>query len=108
MTNAPLAVQIINNTEGKPAFVVIPYEHYMAQQSDPDLIPHAVVSRLVDGATPIRAWRDHLNLTQEEVAKRLGISQSAFAQQEAVSKPRRTTREKIANALGIKASQLEL
>ncbi|MDP1466031.1 hypothetical protein Q6331_30490, partial [Klebsiella pneumoniae] len=49
---------------------VIPYEHYMAQQSDPDLIPHAVVSRLVDGATPIRAWRDHLNLTQEEVAKR--------------------------------------
>jgi len=47
-------------------------------------------------------------LTQEEVAQRLGISQSAFAQQEAVSKPRRTTREKIAKAFGINASQLEL
>jgi len=40
--------------------------------------------------------------------QRLGISQSAFAQQEAVSKPRRTTREKIAKAFGINASQLEL
>jgi transcriptional regulator with XRE-family HTH domain len=39
-----------------------------------------VVSRIVDGATPIRAWREHLNLTQEEVAKRMGISQPAFAQ----------------------------
>jgi DNA-binding XRE family transcriptional regulator len=108
VTSEPTVVQIIHNTEGKPAFVVIPYEHYVAQQNDPNLIPHAVVSRLVDGATPIRAWREHLNLTQEEVAKRLGISQSAFAQQEAVNKPRRTTREKIAKAFGINACQLEL
>jgi transcriptional regulator with XRE-family HTH domain len=49
-----------------------------------------------------------LNLTQEEVAKRMGISQPAFAQQEAVNKPRRATREKIALAFGIKADQLEL
>ncbi|OKO48328.1 helix-turn-helix domain-containing protein [Pseudomonas sp. BTN1] len=108
MTSEPTAVQIIHNTQGEPAYVVIPYEHYVAQQNDPNLIPHAVVSSLVDGATPIRAWREHLSLTQEEVAKRLGISQSAFAQQEAVSKPRRTTREKIAKAFGINASQLEL
>ncbi|MCY1453478.1 hypothetical protein D9M71_704680 [compost metagenome] len=64
--------------------------------------------QFVDGATPIRAWREHLNLTQEEVARRMGISQPAFAQQEAVSKPRRVTREKIAQAFGIKADQLEL
>lgn len=97
VTNEPTAVQIIHNTEGSPAFVVVPYEHYLAQQNDPNLVPHAVVSRLVDGATPIRAWREHL-----------GISQSAFAQQEVVSKPRRTTREKIAKAFGINAIQLEL
>ena len=60
MTSEPTAVQIIHNTQGKPAYVVIPYEHYVAQQKDPNLIPHAVVSRLVDGATPIRAWREHL------------------------------------------------
>ncbi|MDQ0126948.1 transcriptional regulator with XRE-family HTH domain [Pseudomonas lini] len=73
-----------------------------------NLIPHEVVGLIVDGATPIRAWREHLSLTQDEVAKRMGISQPAFAQQETVAKPRRTTREKIAAAFGITANQLEL
>ncbi len=72
------------------------------------LIPHEVVSRIVDGALPIRAWREHLNLTQDEVAKRMGISQPVFAQQETVAKPRKATREKIAAAFGINADQLEL
>lgn len=82
MMNAPTDIQIINDADGNPAFVVIPYAQYVAQKLEPDLIPHEVVSRIVDGATPIRAWREHLNLTQDEVARRLGISQSAFAQQE--------------------------
>jgi hypothetical protein len=38
----------------------------------------------------------------------LGISQPAYAQQEAVAKPRKVTREKIAAAFGITADQLEL
>lgn len=101
-------IQIINDMNGKPAFVVIPYAQYLSQQGRNHLIPHQVVSLIVDGSTPIRAWREFLNMTQEEVANRLGISQSAFAQQEAVNKPRRTTREKIAKAFGINASQLEL
>ncbi|PRA54154.1 MULTISPECIES: helix-turn-helix domain-containing protein [Pseudomonas] len=106
--NAPTDVQIIHGPDGEPAFVVIPYQQYVAQQGSDELIPHAVVSRIVDGATPIRAWREHLNLTQDEVARRLGISQPALAQQEAVNKPRRATREKIAAAFGIRADQLEL
>ena len=73
-----------------------------------NLIPHEVVSLIVDGATPIRAWREHLSLTQDEVAKRMGISQPALAQQETVAKPRKATREKIAAAFGITANQLEL
>ena len=106
--NVPTSIQIINDADGKPAFVVIPYTQYVAQHTDSDLIPHDVVSRIVDGATPVRAWREHLDLTQDEVAKRLGISQPAYAQQENVSKPRKATREKIAAAFGIKADQLEL
>lgn len=70
------------------------------------MIPHEVVSQIVDGATPIRAWREHLNPTQEEVAKRMGISQPAFAQQETVAKPRKATREKIAAALESPPSSL--
>lgn len=46
------------------------------------MIPHEVVSLIVDGEPPVRAWREHLNLTQDEVAKRMGISQPAFAQQD--------------------------
>ena len=106
--NAPTSIQIINGADGKPAFVVIPYAQYVAQHPDSDLIPHEVVSRIVDGETPIRAWREYLDLTQDEVAKRLGISQPAFAQQEAVTKPRKATREKIATVFGIKADQLDL
>lgn len=88
--------------------MVIPYAQYVAQQKEPGLIPHDVVSPMVDGATPIRAWGEHLHLTQDQVAKRLGISQPAFAQQESVARPRKTTREKIAAVFGIRADQLEL
>ncbi|MFL1500561.1 helix-turn-helix domain-containing protein [Pseudomonas sp. O64] len=108
MISASPHIQVINDLEGKPAFVVIPYGQYLAQQGRNHLIPYQVVSLIIDGFTPIRAWREHLNLTQEDVATRLGISQSAFAQQEAVNKPRRATREKIAKAFGINATQLEL
>lgn len=88
--------------------VVIPYADYMAdQREDRNLIPHDVVSRTVDGATPLRAWREHLALTQSEVAERLGISQSAYAQQENSERLRKSSREKIAAALGITAAQLD-
>ena len=71
------------------------------------MIPHDVISRSVDGATPVRAWREHLGLTQADVAERLGISQSAYAQQESSSRLRKASREKIAGALGIEAAQLD-
>jgi transcriptional regulator with XRE-family HTH domain len=42
------------------------------------------------------------------MADRLGVSQSAYAQQEAGTKLRKTSREKIAAALGIDAALLDL
>ncbi|MDP2762833.1 MAG: helix-turn-helix transcriptional regulator [Sideroxyarcus sp.] len=47
-------------------------------------------------------------LIQSGVAQRLGISQSAYAQQEAKENPRKATREKIAEALGIEPEQLAI
>ena len=106
--NARTNVQIINGSDGAPAFVVIPYADYMAQhEEERDLIPHEVISATIDGATPLRAWREHLKLTQADIAARLGISQSAYAQQERSEKLRKSTREKIAAALGITAAQLD-
>ena len=108
MVKTSTHIQIINDTKGEPAFVVIPYWQYFSQLGRDHLIPHQVVGLIVEGITPIRAWREHLNLTQKEAANRLGISQSAFAQQETVNKPRKVTREKIAKAFGIHPNQLKL
>lgn len=106
--NAPTNVQIINGADGQPAFVVIPHAEYVRLfAEDRNLIPHDVVSRTVDGATPVRAWREHLGLTQAEVAGRLGIAQPSYAKQEASANLRKSSREKIAAALGITAEQLD-
>lgn len=115
--NAPTKIQIINGLDGKPAFVVIPYADYVqAQQGVPLVehrddasIPHEVVQLMVlQDMTPVRAWREHLGLTQADVAARIGITQSAYAQQEAAPKNRKATREKIAAALGILPEQLDI
>lgn len=104
--NAPTKIQIINGPDGKPAFVVIPYDEYRKSLSEAT-IPHEVVSATVDGATPARAWREYLRLTQAEVAQRLGIAQSSYAKQEASDTLRRSSIEKIAGALGITFEQLD-
>lgn len=107
--NAPTNIQIINDPNGDPAFVVIPYGEYIANQTKSEgLIPHSVISNTVDGATPVRAWREYLGLTQADVAARLGISQSAYAQQENSERLRRASIERIATALRISPEQLDI
>jgi len=45
--------------------------------------PHAVIERyIMQGQSLIQAWREFRGLTQEEVAKQRGISQSAYSQME--------------------------
>ncbi|WP_416052781.1 helix-turn-helix domain-containing protein [Cupriavidus basilensis] len=108
--NTPTSIQTINGPDGKPAFVVIPYADYVAQhERDHNLIPHEVVRRtLADDVPPVRAWREYLGFTQAAIAKELGISQSAYAQQENSTRLRKSSREKIAAALGISAEQLDI
>lgn len=77
-----------------------------------DLVPDPVVKLAFDeGMSPAKAWRTHLGFTQEEVATALGITQSAHAQLEVSASPgrrsRRSSRERIAKALGISAGQLD-
>jgi predicted transcriptional regulator len=44
-------------------------------------VPNEVVERVIMGKlAPIRAWREHLGLTQSEVAARMEISPAALAQ----------------------------
>lgn len=108
--NRPTNVQIINGPDGEPAFVVIPFADYQAQRAPSDLLtPQAVVEKMfIEKMTPVRAWREHLGLTQQAVATRLGITQSAYAQQETSTTLRKASRQKIANALGVDETLLDV
>ena len=77
-------------------------------ENDEATIPNDVVERMVmGGKSIIRAWREHLKLSQKEVAGRMGVTQAAYSQMEkAPDKLRRDTLEKIAQALGVSHDQL--
>lgn len=106
--NARAEIQTIKDADGKPAFVVMPYDVYVRRfAGEESLVPHEVVSATVDGVTPMRAWRQHLRMTQSQVAKRLRITQAAYAQMEAAAHPRKTTLDRVARAMRISAEQLD-
>lgn len=108
-TCAPSPSTSIGSPTAAPAFVVIPYADYVRSHPVDNLIPNEVVNYMVkQELTAIGAWRRHLGLSQQEVADRIGISQSAYAQQEQASRPRKETRLKIANAFGIAPALLDL
>jgi DNA-binding XRE family transcriptional regulator len=99
---------------GKPAFAVIPWEEYQRlinNQMDPDEadveFPHDVVAANVMGDSLIKAWREYLGLTQEELATKAGIQQPALARMEKPdARPRTGTLKKLAEAMGISVEQL--
>jgi len=69
-------------------------------------VPREVTRRIADGVPPLRAWREHLGLTQQDVATRLGAGKSTYAAQENSARLREKTVERIAKALGINSQQL--
>jgi len=108
----------ILETNGRPAFVVLPYDDYVqlakVQESAGRIpsdgsTPHEVMRLSVkNGWSMMRAWREHLELTQAEMARRLEIRQPSYAAMEAPeAKPKKATRQRIAAALGITLEQLD-
>lgn len=102
---------------GQPAFVLVPWEEFNrirplleAEGARTTGIPQPVVeAHILRDVPPIKAWREHLGITQEELASRMGISQAAVAKLERpTSRPRATTLDKVAAALGINREQLYL
>src|SRR3989304_4849173 len=103
--------------QGNPAFVLVPWDDF--KRIRPLLqgdnirstgIPQAVVEAHILRAVPmIRAWREHIGITQRELAARIGVSQAAIAKLEKPNaKPRRATLQKIAEALGISIENLDV
>lgn len=111
--SAPIEHQIITGPDGNPLFVLVPYDQYMAASERPDedvTLPNEVVKLAVlEDKGIVRAWREHLGLTQGEAAKRLGITQSAYGQMERRKGGLRyATRQRLAEAFGIEPEQLRL
>jgi len=65
-------------------------------------LPNEVTWLRRDGMSLIRAWREHLGVTREELGRRLSVAPAAITQMEARSaRPRAATLKKIATVLGI-------
>lgn len=107
--SALINYQTILDSNGKPTFVVVPYAEFVKLPGvvRPGMIPNEVVGkRIMNEVSMLAAWREYLMLTQEEMAKRMGITQAGYAQIEAAKRPRKATLEKAATAMGITLDQL--
>ena len=106
---APTNVQYIEQN-GKPVFVMIPYDDYIKLLPTEDVtVPHEVVGLVIKkGMNLVKAWRTYLGITQSEIAKKAGISQAALSQMEKTDNPLRiATLEKLAIAMGLSIEQLK-
>ncbi|MCF6264257.1 MAG: helix-turn-helix domain-containing protein [Xanthomonadales bacterium] len=110
--NAHIKHQIIG-PEDDPQYVVVPYSEYLKMAGTDAFeatIPHEVVElHVIKGLSLLRAWRTHKDMSQDDVAKKAGITQAAYSQMEKPGiKPHEATLEKIARALGITKDHLML
>ena len=128
-----MAVQMIRDDKGKALYVVIPYDEYFRMclqlaeiddETDADLedieyerdiyddvrLPGEVCEIMDNYNVSLQAaWRILRGLSQQEVADKLGISQSAVSQLESPdSRPQKRTREKLAAIYGCKQEQISL
>ncbi len=95
-----MKAQIIEKN-GHPEFAVIPYEDYqhflelLEDEADAHviaefheaytagrefLVPDEIMRRELAGESPIKLWREHRSLTQQELANRAGISKPYLSQ----------------------------
>ncbi|MFU2079904.1 helix-turn-helix transcriptional regulator [Avibacterium paragallinarum] len=113
--NALTNIQYIHDEQGNPAFAVVPLATLEWLKSKAGLknpldtgVPYEVAAlALKQDISAVRAWREYLNLTQAEVAARLGVSQSAYCQYENATRLRKSTKQKIADALNLHLEQLD-
>lgn len=93
-------VQIICDTQGAPAFAVLPiaeyerlveaaddtigaraFDAYMATR--PETFPDNVAERLINGESPVRVFREYRGLTQRKLGDLAGVNQAYISQIEA-------------------------
>lgn len=72
-----------------------------------ELVPAAIVDRLVAGENAIRVWREHRGLSASSLAEKAGIAQAFLSQIETGKRDGTvTTLKKIADALSVTVDDL--
>lgn len=72
-----------------------------------ELVPAAIVDRLVAGENAIRVWREHRGLSASSLAEKAGIAQAFLSQIETSKRVGTvTTLKKIADALSVTVDDL--
>ncbi|MCK5784003.1 MAG: helix-turn-helix transcriptional regulator [Desulfobacterales bacterium] len=122
-----MKAQIIEK-DGKPEWAIIPYSEYQKlyealedaedlkdiekhldaiQQGTETLIPGEITFAVLDGISPIRAWREHKQIKMNKLAKKVGISSAYLSQIENGKRnPTIDTLKAIATGLDIEVEML--
>jgi len=95
-----MSVQIIEKN-GKPEWAIIPYKEYQKiqealedaedirdierslkaiQEGKETTIPGEITFAILEGTSPIRAWREYKNIKMNELSKKAGISPAYLSQ----------------------------
>ena len=122
-----MRAQIIEK-DGKPEWAVIPFSEYQrlyeALEDAEDVrdienhlsairegteitVPGEITFAILDGISPIRAWREHKQIRMNELAKKVGISSAYLSQIENGKRnPTVDTLKAIATELDIEVEML--
>jgi len=65
-----------------------------------EMLPAAMVYRLLDGENPVSVWREHRGLALADLAAKAGLDPDGLARVEAGEEPSIGTTKAIADALG--------
>ena len=72
------------------------------QRGEDELVPSEVVYAILDGESPIKVWREHRGMTQQQLAEAVGISTPYLSQLETGKRTGAThVLKSIAGVLGI-------
>ena len=55
-------------------------DHALREDEAGDTIPGEIVNAILDGVTPLRAWRQHRAFTLDMLADRIGVSKEYLSQ----------------------------
>jgi ribosome-binding protein aMBF1 (putative translation factor) len=121
-----MSVQVIEKN-GKPEWAVLPYEEYerlveeaemlqdvraydeakKAVAAGEELVPSEVTYAILDGANPVRAWREHRGISRKRLAEASGLSASYLSQVESGKRqPSPEALAAIAKELGLEPDDI--